>query len=250
MPQAMNSDGQHQAGQEARREQAPDRGLGGDAVDDQRDRGRDQDAERAAGADRAGGDARRVAALAHLRHAHLADRSAGRGRRPAERREDRAGAEIRGEQPARHPVQPALQRLVQIGAGARAGDRAAHQDEHRDRQEREAVERRRRRCRARSRARRSPSDQTRKPIATMPRQNATGAPVSSTATVTSGDQQTELQLAHDGSAPPPNGACAPGHQRQDLGHVLQREQAHAERHGEVGHPERRPPDGLGVPVLT
>ena len=38
-------------------------------------------------------------------------------------------------------MQPPVQRLVQVGAGARAGDRAAHQDEHRDRQEREAVER-------------------------------------------------------------------------------------------------------------
>ncbi len=132
--------GQHQPRHHAGDEQTADRGLGGDAVEDEGDRRRNQNAERAAGADRAGGDVVRIAAPAHLRNAHLADgRAAGR-RRAGERGEDRAGAEIGDHQPARQAVEPAVERLVEILAGRRGADRRAHHHEHRDRDEREFVE--------------------------------------------------------------------------------------------------------------
>src|SRR5690606_5001111 len=86
--------GQQYAGQYAGEEQSADRGFGGDAVKDQRDRWRDQDAERTAGADRAGGDVVGVAAAAHLRDAHLADGGAAGRRGTGQRREDRAGADV------------------------------------------------------------------------------------------------------------------------------------------------------------
>jgi hypothetical protein len=66
------------AAQHAGEKQPPDGGLGGDAVEDEGDRRRNQDAERAAGANRAGGNVIRITALAHLRNTHFADgRAAG-----------------------------------------------------------------------------------------------------------------------------------------------------------------------------
>ena len=132
--------GQHQARHHAGEEQTADRGFGGDAVEDEGDRRRNQDAERAAGADRAGGHVVRIAAPPHLRNAHLADgRAAGR-RGAGERGEDGAGAEIGNHQSARHAVKPAVERLVEILAGRRRADRRAHHHEHRDRDQREFVE--------------------------------------------------------------------------------------------------------------
>jgi hypothetical protein len=113
---------------------------GGDAVEDHGDAGRDQDAQRAAGGDRAGGEVGVVAALAHLGDAHLADRRAGRRRGTGERREQRAGAEVGNHQRAGHAVQPARQRLVEVGAGARGSDRRAHDDEHRQGHQGEIVQ--------------------------------------------------------------------------------------------------------------
>ena len=132
--------GQHQARQHAGEEQPADRRLGGDAVQDERDRRRDQDAERAAGADRAGGDVVRIAAPAHLGDAHLADRRAAGGRRAGQRGEHRAGAEIRDDEPARHAVEPAVERFVEVLARGRGADRRAHHHEHRDRHQREVVQ--------------------------------------------------------------------------------------------------------------
>ena len=132
--------GEHQARHDAGEEQAPDRRLGGDAVEDEGDRRRDQDAERAAGADRSGGDLVRIAAPAHLGDAHLADRRAARGRRAGERGEDRARAEVGDHQAAGQPVEPAVERLVEILAGRRGADRRAHHHEHRDRDQREVVQ--------------------------------------------------------------------------------------------------------------
>ena len=131
---------QQQAGQDAREKQPPDRGFGGDPVDDHRHRRRDQDAECAAGGDRARGDLVGIAALAHLGDAHLADRGAGGGTGAGHRGEKGAGAEVGHHQPARHLRQPAFERLVEIGPRPGRRDRRAHDDEHRDRQEREAVE--------------------------------------------------------------------------------------------------------------
>ena len=132
--------GEHQARHHAGEEQPADRGLGGDAVEDERDRRRDQDAERAAGADRAGGDVVRIAAPAHLRNAHLADGRAAGGRGAGERGEDRAGAEVGDHQAAGHAVEPAVERLVEVLAGGRRADRRAHHHEHRDRDQREVVQ--------------------------------------------------------------------------------------------------------------
>ena len=109
--------GQHQSRHHAGEEQTADRGLGGDAVEDEGDRRRDQNAERAAGADRAGGHVVRIAAPAHLRNAHLADGGAAGGRRAGERGEDGAGAEIGNDQAAGHAIKPAVERLVKILAG-------------------------------------------------------------------------------------------------------------------------------------
>ena len=131
---------EHDAGQYAGEEKAPDRGLGGDAVEDEGDRRRDQDAERAAGADRPGRDVVGVAAPSHLRNAHLADGRAARGRRAGKRGEHRACAEVGDHQPARKTVEPAVERLVEILAGGRGADRRAHHHEHRDRNQREVVQ--------------------------------------------------------------------------------------------------------------
>jgi hypothetical protein len=71
-------------------------------------------------------------APAHFRNAHLADgRAAGR-RRTGQRREDRTGAQVGHHQAARHAIEPAVERLVQILAGRRGTDRRAHHHEHRD----------------------------------------------------------------------------------------------------------------------
>src|SRR6059036_3741614 len=92
---------QHEPWNHAGEEQAADRGLGGDAVEDEGDRGRDQDAERAAGAYRAGGDLVRIAAPAHLRDAHLADGGAAR-------RDEPVSAANRAQGPGwRSPARPA-----------------------------------------------------------------------------------------------------------------------------------------------
>ena len=132
--------GQHEARHHAGDEQAADRGFGGDAVEDKGDRRRNQDAERAAGADRAGGHVVRIAAPPHLRNAHLADgRAAGR-RRAGERGKDGAGAEIGNHQAARHPVKPTVERFVEVLAGGRRADGGAHHHEHRDGDQREFVE--------------------------------------------------------------------------------------------------------------
>ena len=132
--------GQHQPRHDPGDEEPADRGLGGDAVEDEGDRRRDQDAERSAGADRAGGDVVRVAAPAHLRDAHLADGGAAGGRGAGEGGEDRAGAEVGDDQPAGQAVEPAVKRLVEVLAGRRGADRRAHHHEHRDRDQRELVE--------------------------------------------------------------------------------------------------------------
>ena len=132
--------GEHDAGDHAGNEQPADRSLGGDAVEDEGDRRRNQNAERAAGADRAGGDLVRVAAPAHFRNAHLADGGAAGGRRAGERGKDGAGAQVGNHQPARQAVEPAVERFVEVLAGGRGTDRRAHHHEHRDGDQRELVE--------------------------------------------------------------------------------------------------------------
>src|SRR6185437_14336054 len=66
--------GEKDAGHDAGDEQLTDRLLDDDAVQDERDRRRNEDAERAARGDESAGEAARIAALAHLGNAHRADR--------------------------------------------------------------------------------------------------------------------------------------------------------------------------------
>ena len=132
--------GQHEARHHAGKEQTADRGFGGNAVEDEGDRRRNQDTERAAGANRAGGHVVRIAAPPHFRNSHLADGGAAGGRRAGERGEDGAGAEIGNDQSARQAVKPAVERLVKILAGRRRADRGAHHHEHRNGHEGKIVE--------------------------------------------------------------------------------------------------------------
>ena len=233
--------GQHQARHHAGEEQPADRGLGGDAVEDEGDRRRDQDAERAAGADRAGGDVVRIAAAAHLRNAHLADRRAAGRRRAGQRGEDRAGAEVGDDEAAGQAVEPAVERLVEVLAGRRRADRRAHHHEHRDRHQREIVEARPERLGDDVQPSK-PWKISRKTIEIAPRPNATGMPDSSIkqrhdeneralGVGLTGVSQRLLGL----SARTPRRLLrldaerrrAPGHQADQLGDVLQDQQARA-----------------------
>ena len=176
--------GEHQPRQHAGKKQPADRGLGGDPVQDEGDRRRDQDAERAAGADRAGGHVVRVAAPAHFRNAHLADGGAAGGRRARERGKDRAGSDIGDHQTAGHAIEPAVERLVEVLAGGRRADRRAHHDEHGYRHQREVGQRR---CRTSPPPRAANPGPERSPetkCAMAPSPKATGAPDSSTTSVT------------------------------------------------------------------
>ena len=75
---------------------------------------------------------RRHAAVHHLRHAGLADRRRGGRARPADRREQAAGEDVGDHESARHAVEPAVQRLVDVVARRRDADRCAQQDEERE----------------------------------------------------------------------------------------------------------------------
>src|SRR6185295_850191 len=132
--------GEHQARHHAGKEEPADRRLGRDAVQDEGDRRRDQNAERAARADRTGGNIVRIAALAHLRNAHLADRGAAGGRRAGERSKDGAGSEIGDHQSARNAVEPAVERLIEVLAGGRGADGGTHHHEHGNRHQREVMQ--------------------------------------------------------------------------------------------------------------
>ena len=132
--------GQHEAGHHAGKEQTADRGFRGNAVEDEGDRRRNQDSERAAGANRTGRHVVRISAPPHFRDAHLADGGAAGGRGAGERGEDGAGAEIGNDQAAGQAVKPSVERLVQILAGRRRADRGAHHHEHRNRHEGKIVE--------------------------------------------------------------------------------------------------------------
>ena len=127
----------HQARDQRRLEQLGDVLLGRDGIDHQDDRGRDQDAERAADRDRAGGKAAVVLVAQQLRQRRPAEGGGGRDRRAADRAERRAGA--------RSPPSPARragarrQRSAARNSAVRQarllGERA-HQDEQRNDRER------------------------------------------------------------------------------------------------------------------
>ena len=124
-------------GPDAGEEQPAERFFRRDRKQDHGDRGRQQDAERAAGGDDAGGEAAGIAALAHLGNAGRADRRAGRGRGARHRREQRAGEDVGDAEPAGNAMQPGMQRRIEVLAGAGLADRRTLEDEQRDRQQRD-----------------------------------------------------------------------------------------------------------------
>ena len=128
---------QQQSGSDAGEEQPAEGFFRGNREQDHGDRGRQQDAERAAGGDDPGGQPAGVAALAHFGDTGRADRRAGRRRGARHGREQRAGKHVGDAKPAGNPVQPGMQRRIEILAGARLADRHAFQDEQRDRQQRD-----------------------------------------------------------------------------------------------------------------
>ena len=124
--------GQQDAGDDAGDEQLADRVVGERAVDDHVDARRDQDAERAAGRERAERARSVVAALLEGGQGDRADRRGGRDRRAGGRREQRAAADVGVQQPARQPRQPGRQADVHPVGEAAAQQDLAEQDEQRD----------------------------------------------------------------------------------------------------------------------
>jgi len=120
---------------DAGEEQPAKRLFGRDRVEDHRDRRRQQDAERAAGGDDAGGEPAGIAALAHFRNAGRADRRAGRRRRAGHRGKQGAGEDVGDGEAARHLVHPDMQGGIEILAGPRLADRRTLEDEQGDRQQ-------------------------------------------------------------------------------------------------------------------
>ena len=118
-------------------EQAAEGFFRSDRKQDHGDRGRQQDAERAAGGDDSCRETAGIAALAHLGDAGRADRRTGRGRGARHRREQRAGEYVGDAQATGHAMQPGMQRRIEILTGARLADRRPLEDEQRDREQRD-----------------------------------------------------------------------------------------------------------------
>ena len=97
----MNSSGQQDAGKDAGQEQLADRLLGEEAVDQEDHARGNEDAERAAGGDRARRKLRVVAELAHLRQRHCRHRCCRRHAGAADGGEARAGGDRRHRRPPR-----------------------------------------------------------------------------------------------------------------------------------------------------
>ena len=129
---------QHEARNEAREIELRDRGLGHGAVDDHVDRRRDQDAERAAGRDRAEEEPLVVVVLLDLAHRDGADRDGGRDARSGRRAPHRAGDHVGMHQPAGQPRDPLGDRRIHALRHAGAQHDLAHQhvERHRDEDER------------------------------------------------------------------------------------------------------------------
>jgi hypothetical protein len=111
---------QQHAGTEAGEKQAPERLFRRDGIEDHGDRRRQQDAQRTSGRDDAGGQPRRIATPSHFRNASAADRGASGRARSRHRREQRAGHHIGDAETAGHAIEPHVQRIIEIGAGARS----------------------------------------------------------------------------------------------------------------------------------
>jgi hypothetical protein len=105
---------QQQPRPDARQKQRDHRFLGDEAVDDHRDRGRDQDAERAARRQQPVDEALLVAAVDHLGDRHGADGGRRRDRGAGDGREDPAGEDRGHRQPARPVADPGMDRGEQV----------------------------------------------------------------------------------------------------------------------------------------
>ena len=122
--------------QDAGDEQLADVLLRQDAVDDHHHRGRDQDAERAAGGDRTRGERVGVAEALHRRHRHLGH-GGGRGDRRARDGREAAARDDGGHgEPAAPVPQEGMGGLVQLLRQSGPRDQIAHQHEQRHDRER------------------------------------------------------------------------------------------------------------------
>ena len=125
-----------QARYQRRHEQLGDVLLGRDGVDDQDDRRRDQDAQRAADRERAGGQGLVVATAPQLRQCRPAHGRRRRDRRAADRAECGAGADRRHGEPAATFADDRLGGPKQIARKSGPFCQGTHQDEQRDHRER------------------------------------------------------------------------------------------------------------------
>ena len=121
-----------EAGHDAGGEERADVGFGRDAVDHHDDRGRDQDAQRAARRDRRRGEAVGVAELPHRRDRHPAHRDRRCDRRAADRREAAAGDDGRHAEAAAVVADEGLRGAEELLRDAGARDQVAHEDEERN----------------------------------------------------------------------------------------------------------------------
>ena len=129
--EAHEQPGQHDARDHAGDEQPRDRLLGDGGVDDQDDRGRDQQAERAGAGQRADRHLFVVAALQQFGQRDAADRCAGGGGGAGHRGKDRAADHVDMQQPAGQFLQPRRQPLEHVVGQFGAVEDLAHPDEHR-----------------------------------------------------------------------------------------------------------------------
>ena len=125
--------------QQAGDEQPRNRRLGQEAVDDQVDRRRYHDAERAAGRDRARKQLRIVAEDLRLRHGDGGDRRRRRDGRTRRRGEHRRRGDVGVDEPARKPGQPAIERPVGPRRDPAAHQHLAEKHEEGNRDQRRAV---------------------------------------------------------------------------------------------------------------
>ena len=128
----MNMAGEEQARQDAGEQQPADRLLGQQAVDDECGARRNQDAERAAGGDHAGGEPVAVVVAAHLGQADLAH-----GHRRGDARSRHGGKARAGEdggvrEPAAHMADPGIGGGIEVARHPGHRSEIAHQHEQRD----------------------------------------------------------------------------------------------------------------------
>ena len=154
-----DGEGDENAGDDAADQQRADIHFGQQAVDDERDRWRDQHRQRARDRDHAGGHLRLVALLQHRGQAGRRQRR-GRSRAgAADRAEAGAGQRGRHAEAAGDPADPGGGRLEQIVGDAADQHELGHQQEHRDRDQFVGRHRRQRRGLQDARQHRHAADQ-------------------------------------------------------------------------------------------